>query len=106
MVVVVAFFINEKSHYSHPILNAHFIPPFIIIIIIILIQAPEPEVEGVILHVDNDGAPKAILCHGDGSFEKMLNELGEPNTVVEPVSEESGKQEEQMQSQPEAATVS
>lgn len=69
-------------------------------------HAPEPEVEGVILHVDNDGAPKAILCHGDGSFEKMLNELGEPNTVVEPVSEESGKQEEQMQSQPEAATVS
>lgn len=107
MVVVVAFFINEKSHYSHPILTTHFIPPFIIIIIIIiLIQAPEPEVEGVILHVDNDGAPKAILCHGGGSFEKMLNELGEPNTVVEPVSEESGKQEEQMQSQPEAATVS
>jgi hypothetical protein len=69
-------------------------------------QAPEPDVEGVVLHVDEKGAPKAILCHGDGSFEKMLNELGEPNTVVEPVSEEGAKQEEQVQSQPEAATVS
>jgi hypothetical protein len=62
----------------------------------------------VILHVDEEGAPKAILCHGEGSFEKTLRELGEPNTVVEPVSEDGGKQEEQqMQShQPEAATVS
>jgi hypothetical protein len=73
-----------------------------------LVQAPEPDVEGVVLHVDDDGAPKAILCHGEGSFEKMLCELGEPNTVVEPVvsSEDSGKQEEHMHSQPEAASVS
>ena len=68
------------------------------------IQAPEPDVEGVVLHIDDDGAPKAILCHGVGSFEKTLRELGEPNTVVEP--EDNGKQDEQMQSQPEAATVS
>ncbi len=69
-------------------------------------HAPEPDVEGVVLHIDDDGAPKAILCHGEGSFEKTLSELGEPLTVVEPAEDGVAKQEEQMQSQPEAATVS
>jgi len=69
-----------------------------------VVQAPEPDVEGVILHADDEGAPKAMLCHGEGSFEKMLSELGEPATVVEP--EEGGNHEEHMHSQPEAASVS
>jgi len=47
-------------------------------------HAPEPDVEGVILHVAEDGSPQAHLCHGKGSFKRTLTRLGEPMTVVEP----------------------
>ena len=77
-------------------------------------HAPEPDVEGVVLHVDDAGAPQAILCHGGGSFARTLKEYGEPYTVVEPARPEdssassgsgSGGAKEDVQPPPEAATV-
>ena len=33
------------------------------------LQAPEDDVEGCILHVDEKANPEALLCKGTGSFE-------------------------------------
>lgn len=38
-------------------------------------QAPDDEVEGCILHVDDNQDPTAILCRGHGSFDKNMKEI-------------------------------
>ena len=71
-------------------------------------QAPEPDVEGVVLHVDDSGAPTAVVCHGQGSFNRTLREFGEPLTILEPnVVEDASISASRVQEevQPEAATV-
>lgn len=73
-------------------------------------HAPEQDVEGVVLHVDDAGLPTAVICHGEGSFARTLLEFGEPLTVVEPAAVEDTANSapivhEETQPQPEAATV-
>lgn len=72
------------------------------------LQAPEQDVEGVVLHVGDAGLPTAVICHGQGSFDRTLREFGEPLTVVEPAAvEETGNASVAIheEAQPEAATV-
>lgn len=40
-----------------------------------IIQAPDDEVEGCILHIDENQEPAAILCRGHGSFENKKREI-------------------------------
>ena len=40
-----------------------------------IMQAPDDEVEGCILHIDDDQEPTAILCRGHGSFDKTMREI-------------------------------
>lgn len=52
-----------------------------------MFHAPEADVEGVIIHATPTGDPApGIVCHGPGSFERTLRELGEPATAEEPCS--------------------
>ena len=39
------------------------------------LQAPEDDVEGCILHVDEGQEPHAILCKGRGSYETKLKDI-------------------------------
>ena len=61
-----------------------------------VLQAPDDEVEGCILHIDDDHEPTAILCRGHGSFEKTMGE-------IHATSEDEGSQKNM--DEREAATV-
>lgn len=49
--------------------DAYICPHLCSLIIFVDSQAPEDDVEGCILHVDENDNPKALLCKGTGSFE-------------------------------------
>lgn len=73
------------------------------------LQAPEPDVEGVVVHATPSGEPtQGVVCHGKGSFLRTLREMGEPPTAVEPSGDESegsGGEEGETPSEAQAATV-
>ena len=65
--------------------------------------------EGVVLHVDDSGAPTTIICQGKGSFERTLKEVEKPSTTITDTTTTTttaaSSVVEEREEQPEAATV-
>ncbi len=67
-------------------------------------QAPDPDVEGVVLHADGGAVTPARICRGPGSYSACLLSLGEPpeaGAAPAPDADTQGQEGEE----PRAATV-